>query len=555
MFNLKLEQAKHALKEGRLDEAGRLLLDPAVADHREALTLASKLAKKLEDRGTQHLQAGRASAALQDARDAHRYGGNEPATQQLMQDALEAQASASLNQSDKKQAVQAAERRLRAGMLSAVGGQLASLDDADAKRLELDIAFRRDAAIHAVAQGQQALKRRAWNQVALCIQQAEQAGGQAKDRAALIDLAGTEAIKDAELHMTDGELEQAAQVLAAIQPVMPDPMPATRLLKAINQLGQAASWLRQGKPQQALPVLQRVVNRCPKAAWLTQLVKQTQQAADAYAQIDASPLGELGVVDIGRLSSVGFTPKAEESAPAMFAETQAVASPLTGGPGGSTDSWGIEGDKVAGGGDHALKELTDRVYVLETQNAETTWLTLGDRVSMGPISGKQPVDLGLVADPLLPVVNLVCEEGDWFIQSDRAVSINDKSVTRALLQHGDKIALSPRCRLKFARPHAASASATLELLQGRLARPDIRRIVLVSDALVIGNTSATHIASSDALTPVVLRLKKSGSGHSLCLGSDQVAIAGDVSVSKGDAVPIAKPVNIGGLGLRLTAIS
>lgn len=549
MFNLKLEQAKHALKEGRLDEAGRLLLDSAVADHRDALTLASKLAKKLVERGIQHLQAGRAPAALQDARDAHRFGGNEPATQQLMQDALETQANVSLNQADKKQAVEAAERRLKAGMLSAAGGQLASLDEADAKRLELDIAYRRDAATHAIEQGRQALKRRAWEQVALCIQQAEQAGGHAKDRAALIDLVGAEAIKDAELHLADGELEQAAQVLGAIQPVMPDPMPATRLLKAINQLGQAASWLRQGKPQQALPVLQRVVNRCPKAGWLTQLVKQTQQAADAYAQIDASPLGELGVVSIGRLSSVGFA-KAEERA--VLAAPQAV------GPSFreiSEASWGPGGDKAAGNGDHAPKELTDRVYVLETQNAETTWLTLGDRVSMGPISGKQPVDLGLVTDPLLPVVSFVCEEGDWFIQSDRAVSINDKPVTRALLQHGDKIALSPRCRLRFARPHAASASATLELTQGRLARPDIRKIILVSDALVISNTPAAHIASSDALTPVVLRLKQGAGGHSLCLGSDQVAVVGDVSVSKGDAIPVAKPVNIGGLGLRLTAIS
>ena len=82
-------------------------------------------------------------------------------------------------------------------------------------------------------------------------------------------------------------------------------------------------------------------------------------------------------------------------------------------------------------------------------------------VTIGPISSSQRPEVGLVADPSLPVVRIERADEDYFLRCERAVMVNEHSTTERLLADRDRIALSPRCRWRFLRPNAASGSAVL----------------------------------------------------------------------------------------------
>ena len=123
----------------------------------------------------------------------------------------------------------------------------------------------------------------------------------------------------------------------------------------------------------------------------------------------------------------------------------------------------------------------------------------------------QQPDLGLLAEPGVPIATIERREDEYFIRGS-AVAVNDRpnqSASRMgkLLATGDRIALSPRCRMIFAMPSAASTTAVLDLTGCRYPRLDVRRIILLDRDIVLGASLASHVRVEGAEESVVLHIR------------------------------------------------
>ena len=130
-------------------------------------------------------------------------------------------------------------------------------------------------------------------------------------------------------------------------------------------------------------------------------------------------------------------------------------------------------------------------------------------VVIGPASAAVAADVSILAGAGVPPVTITRTDGDYFLQSREAVQVNEKPTTGKLLSGGDKIALGPRCRLSFRRPSAASGTAILDLTGARLARGDVRQVILLDREILIGPGAGAHIRC-DALAQAAILQRNSG---------------------------------------------
>ena len=127
-------------------------------------------------------------------------------------------------------------------------------------------------------------------------------------------------------------------------------------------------------------------------------------------------------------------------------------------------------------------------------------------LTIGPISSSQQPDLALLAEAAVPIATIERREDEYFIRGSR-VAVNDRPGTGKLLASGDRIALSPRCRMNFVLPSAASTTAVLDLNGCRYPRGDVRRVILLDGDVILGPGAATHVRVDDAEQCVILHVR------------------------------------------------
>jgi hypothetical protein len=178
-----------------------------------------------------------------------------------------------------------------------------------------------------------------------------------------------------------------------------------------------------------------------------------------------------------------------------------------------------------------------------------SFFVLRDRcVTIGPMSSSRRPDVGLLADAGLPVVTVERNDEDYFLTSDRAVCVDDKTVTRKLLTPGDRVALSPRCRFRFELPNAASTSAVLNLTGARLPRGDARRVILLDRSIVLGPGASAHVRADHLEEPVVLHVRD---GRLFCRTNEEVMVDGH-PMDRNAGIPAGAAVRVGSLSLVVT---
>jgi hypothetical protein len=136
-------------------------------------------------------------------------------------------------------------------------------------------------------------------------------------------------------------------------------------------------------------------------------------------------------------------------------------------------------------------------------------------------------------------------EGDYFLRCGSGVEVNEKMTTGTLLADGDKIALSPRCRLRFRLPSAASGSAVLELSTARLPQADVRRVILLDREMIMGPDPAAHVRADHLPARAVLHVRD---GRLLCRTDEQLTIDRRPA-DPAEGIPLDTPVRVGPLGL------
>ncbi len=87
-WRLKVREAEEALRDGRLEEAGRLLSEPGLLEFLPAKRLMSKVAREMATRAEQQFAAGASLAGWQDLGAAQRLGAEDMAIAGLKQQAI-----------------------------------------------------------------------------------------------------------------------------------------------------------------------------------------------------------------------------------------------------------------------------------------------------------------------------------------------------------------------------------------------------------------------------------------------------------------------------------
>ena len=118
-------------------------------------------------------------------------------------------------------------------------------------------------------------------------------------------------------------------------------------------------------------------------------------------------------------------------------------------------------------------------------------------------------------------------------------------ITEKLLDDGDKIALSQRCRVRFYRPNAASATALLTVSGARLIRGDIAKVILMDREILIGSDAGCHIQVAGMEKRIVVVQKNQG----LYCRCDGVITANGKRIDPNKPLPFKTTIEADGLSM------
>jgi tetratricopeptide (TPR) repeat protein len=137
---------------------------------------------------------------------------------------------------------------------------------------------------------------------------------------------------------------------------------------------------------------------------------------------------------------------------------------------------------------------------------------LGTRVTFGQAIPGSHVDVPLVADVSRLHATLSRDGEGYVLEAARALQVNGKPATRALLRPGDRVTLGPSCQFVFRQPAPPSATARLDLVSGHRLPLGVDGVLVMAETLILGDGPQVHITMPDLKSPVVFFRQKDGLG-------------------------------------------
>lgn len=528
MLILRLKQAETAVADGRLDEAFDIVQSEQIRQHRRGQKLIDRLARAFAERGRENLEGERVQLALVDCNKAEKLAGNTDYVAKLRSAICSEMEQRRLRNQHRSYKVAQAKRQIQDGWLS-VGEQI--LDDADDSDDRMGMVAQQANVVRmqlneAIAKADQALKRSDLDYAIDVILQAGLANNKSDKVNELVSRLRSLAIGQIRDNFNNGRIDRARYLWEKVSPLANGTSEISEFGSALNQCRRAAEYVSAGRPREAVSLLRKVKVICPSAKWLAPVTEQTRKAAELLDELAASPLG----FDTG--SGLPGGEDAGEGQVEKFTANNDIKYPTV-----------RHGKNNAGGGSSLPSK-----FVMQMDGIGS-FLVLRDRsVTIGPISSSARPMVGLMADPNVPVATIERVQEDYFIRSDNPIRVNDIATTNKLLADGDRIVLSPRCRMKFHIPNPASTTAILDLSGARLGRADIRRVILMDRDILIGPAVGNHILAEPLEKTVAIYAQNN---RLLCKTGEKVLVD-DVPVGSTAGLAIDKQIRIGQISFVLT---
>jgi hypothetical protein len=202
-----------------------------------------------------------------------------------------------------------------------------------------------------------------------------------------------------------------------------------------------------------------------------------------------------------------LTPVAEESV-AAFAETRTHPG-LVGSKPGQVDPHfrpaAVVAPTLTGTG------LPKR-FLLWVDGVGGYLVCLSNRVTFGQATADGPIDVPLFADVSRLHAEMSRDSEGYILESTRGVQVNGTSAARAVLRCGDRVTLGTTCQFIFRQPVPISPSARLELASGHRLPLAVDGVLLMADNLILGPKGQVHVCIPWVKTYVILYRSKDGLG-------------------------------------------
>ncbi len=528
MLILRLKQAETAVADGRLDEAFDIVQSEQIRQHRRGQKLISRLARAFAKRGQENLEAERAQLALIDCNKAEKLAGNTNDVARLRSAICSEMEQRRLRNQHRSYKVTEARRQIQDGWIS-VGEQI--LNDADENDGQMGMVMQQANVARlqlneAIAKADRALRR---NDLDSAIDIFLQTGvtNSKNDRVTeLVSKIKSLSIQQIRDNFNSGRIDRARSLWQKVSPIANGTSEISELGSALSQCRKAAEYVAAGRPREAVVLLRKVKVICPSAKWLGTVTEQTQKAAGLLDELAASPLG----LDI------------------------CSGTPYENGTGGEKINKVPVGDSIKsrelrhGMNDTGADSSLPSEFVMQMDGVGS-FLVLRERcITVGPVSSSARPTVGLMADPNIPVATIERVQDDYFIRSSSPIRVNDITTNNKLLVDGDRIILSPRCRMKFHIPNPASTTAVLALSGTRLGRADIRQIILMDRDILIGPAAGNHILAEFLDKTVAIYAQNN---RLLCKASEKVLVD-DKKISSTAGLAIDKQIRIGQISFVIT---
>lgn len=522
MFDIRLKRAQVALNDGRLDEACELLNDAGLKEHRTGQKIVTRLAKAYIKRSREHLGAKRLAAAMDDCNRAEKLAGNLPEIAELRSNLCrEIEASRTISQQRAEQLAKAKDQ-LQHGWLSTGRKMLKQTDDdlqAQALLKNADILETETSA--ALKRIEQALKT---DQIELAAQMYDQSSLKSSlepQAAALLGRIQDQIYKKVLDYISEGQVHLADTLLTRLNGRVGHCDKIAPIKQAIAFFKKAVGQLESGCYADAALNLKKSQNLVPKAKWLSEAIDHLQTIAAAQTTLQAGPLGLL-TVEVGNPVRIPETGKINR---------ESISLPKY-------------NDKV----NRMDIKSENTSFMLQIDGIGAYYVFTKTGVTLGPISGSVHSDIEVIAAPDLQIKQIERVEGDYFL-SDVSRGPQVKAAGKHLLNEGDRVELSERCRFKFTKPNPASSTACLVPSSAKFPRADINGVILMDREILIGPARNCHIQSGLTSETITLFVQD---GQLRCRTREPMFVNGQPYLPQYGGVPMNQTFETGSLRMRLT---
>ncbi|MCG3137096.1 MAG: hypothetical protein HJJLKODD_00938 [Phycisphaerae bacterium] len=466
LFKARLNAARKALSEGRLEEAWRIAGAADLQADSQGQQLRTQIGQQFFVRAEQRFQQQDSAGALIDLILAEQAGVAVQRIHDLRTIIQGAAEHLKAQRADQQQVLRAAEARLANGSLYTAREILHQVPQADGKVQDL----------HAE------MEQRELRAAALLKEVAEHAGEQ-RWGLAINRLAEARRLHAKSPAVVQWESRLQEVILQRVQEALVE----GRLPRAIEEFNWVVNWgghsgqrevalwlsavheagaaVRSHDYESARRKLLAVRHALPQAKWLDPICEQLAQVEELITQLHGGPLGiangELNIrKEADQQNKLVVTGRSLDDTVAM----------------------------VQRGGE----ALPSRLLMM-VDGAGSYLLVRGLRATIGRAAGRTVADIPLLADLAEVAAEIIRAEEDYFLVAREPVNVSGQPVTRKLLQNGDKIILGKRAKLTFILPSRKSTTAVLEASESTRLPRDVRRVVLMDRLVTLGPTSTSQL--------------------------------------------------------------
>jgi hypothetical protein len=438
-----------------LDEAYDLLIVSDIRAHRRGQTLTTQLIEKLKERIREHRAADRFEAALKDCDRANRLGGNQTGLAELKEEILTELARCNDQRNYQRHIEREAHKRIVNGDLTLGHVLCQRLPEATQQRefLSAEIEMKQQAADKSIERAEAALSREDFQDAvsALCDARADAAHSQRVKQ--LTRQTCQIILQLARADLREGQLASAKMRLSMVERLAEHDLELTSLSDILNRCTSAALCVRGNRLHEAREHLQVARQLLCSATWIDTTLELIERAQVASEALRTSPLSLLSAEATGRIVD-----RRLELPRGQIERTPAIAA---------------------------------RPLLVQVDGAGRMMALVKPSIRLGPRQAE--VDLPLQITRSLPTLLIERMDDDYFLSSAEEIELNGQATTAGLLSDGDQITIGSRCGVKFRLPCAASRTALLQITGSRLEPRDVRTVILMDDAFLIGADSQTHI--------------------------------------------------------------